>query len=237
MLRVLKCSCEFAERFRKLNQSRFHTFLMLSALTLVALLGAKAVFAENIDPFDDGSQYAYGENVGWLNAEPLGDQGPGVTVGTLSLTGYIWAENIGWVNLSCENASSCSSVDFGIVNDGLGNLTGYAWAENAGWISFSCENTNTCDSVVYGVMIDPLTGGFSGRAWGENIGWVTLSADEPVSYGVKTSWIATVYLCEGDSEPDGDVDGTDLVEEINAGGSNVDQFATDFGRTDCPGVY
>jgi hypothetical protein len=42
-----------------------------------------------------------------------------------------------------------------------------------------------------------------------------------------------VPACEGDSEPDGDVDGVDLVEEINAGGSNIAQFAADFGRTDC----
>ena len=27
-------------------------------------------YAENIDPNEDGSQYAYGENVGWLNFEP-----------------------------------------------------------------------------------------------------------------------------------------------------------------------
>ena len=27
-------------------------------------------FAENIDPNNDDSQYAYGENVGWVNFEP-----------------------------------------------------------------------------------------------------------------------------------------------------------------------
>jgi len=33
----------------------------------VSLIGVVNVsFAENIDPYDDGSQYAYGENVGWL---------------------------------------------------------------------------------------------------------------------------------------------------------------------------
>jgi hypothetical protein len=40
--------------------------------------------------------------------------------------------------------------------------------------------------------------------------------------------------CEGDTEPDGDVDGIDLVQEINADGANIVQFAADFGRTDCP---
>jgi hypothetical protein len=42
--------------------------------------------------------------------------------------------------------------------------------------------------------------------------------------------------CEGDSEPDGDVDGRDLAQEISAGGSNINKFAEDFGRTDCPGI-
>lgn len=56
--------------------------------------------AENIDPDNDGSQYAYGENVGWLNGEPDGNGGPGVEVSDLELTGYIWGENIGWINLS-----------------------------------------------------------------------------------------------------------------------------------------
>ena len=31
---------------------------------------ATVAYAENIDPNEDGSQYAYGENVGWVNFEP-----------------------------------------------------------------------------------------------------------------------------------------------------------------------
>ncbi len=40
--------------------------------------------------------------------------------------------------------------------------------------------------------------------------------------------------CEGDSEPDGDVDGSDLVQEVILGGLKIGQFAAHFGRTDCP---
>ena len=47
--------------------------LLAAALALLAVLGAVVAFAENIDPGGDESQYAWGENVGWLNAEPSGD--------------------------------------------------------------------------------------------------------------------------------------------------------------------
>jgi hypothetical protein len=75
-------------------------------VSLMVFLGGKATFAENIDPDNDGSQYAYGENIGWLNAKPLGGGEPGVNVEDTKLTGYLWAENIGWVSLSCENTGS-----------------------------------------------------------------------------------------------------------------------------------
>ena len=123
--------------------------------------------AENIDPDDDGTQYAYGENIGWLNFEPT--QGGGVTVSDTELTGYVWAENIGWINLNPTNG--------GVVNDGNGNLSGYAWAENVGWINFAPTGS--------GVTIDPATGIFSGYAWGENVGWINFA---PSSGGVKTAW-------------------------------------------------
>ena len=153
-------------RFKRLITITIFVWLMLFA---------RASFAENIDPYEDGSQYAYGENVGWLNFEP--GQGPGVHVGSAKLLGYVWAENIGWISLSCENTSSCGTVNYGVTNDGYGNLSGYAWGENVGWISFSCENTSSCGTVDYGVMIDS-DGNFDGYAWGENIGWINFGIAE-----------------------------------------------------------
>jgi len=99
------------------------------------LLVACTCYAENIDPYEDGSQYAYGENVGWLNFEP--NTGDGVQVESDVLTGWVWAENIGWVSLSCENTASCGTVSYGITNDGNGNLAGYAWSENVGSVSYT----------------------------------------------------------------------------------------------------
>jgi hypothetical protein len=162
--------------------------LLLAALALIAVLGAAVALAENIDPSNDGSQYAWGENVGWLNAEPSGDGMWGIHVTDTWVVGYMWGENIGWISLCCWNTDSCDTLPYCVANDDAGNLYGYAWGENVGWISFSCVNTGSCASANYGVTINPLTGVFSGNAWGENTGWVTFSDDDPVEYGVVTSW-------------------------------------------------
>jgi hypothetical protein len=155
------------------------------------LLVGPAARAENIDPGEDGSQYAWGENVGWLNAEPTGNLGPGLEVGEFEVTGYLWGENLGWVSFSCQNGGTCGSVSYGVTNDG-GVLGGWAWSENAGWISLSCENTGSCATASYGVFIDTATGDFSGRAWAENLGWITFASTGSVPYKVKTLWTCTV---------------------------------------------
>ncbi len=82
-------------------------------LSLVLGFGIGVLQAENIDPYEDGSKYAYSENVGWLNADPNNDSGVHVT--GQKLTGYIWSENIGWISLSCENTDSCAVVDYGVT--------------------------------------------------------------------------------------------------------------------------
>ena len=127
------------------------TFFVVCAVSFL-------VSAENIDPDNDDSQYAYGENIGWLNWEP--GIGGGVDVYNDYLDGYIWAENIGWINV---NPASYGGVE----NDGNGNLSGYAWGENVGWINFS--------PAYGGVTIDEH-GNIEGWAWGENIGWIHLRA-------------------------------------------------------------
>ena len=154
----------------------------LLAISLIVVFPASA---DTIDPNDEGSQYAWSENTGWLNAEPLGDGGPGARIWETRAEGWIWAENIGWVSLSCTNTASCSTIDYEVTNDGTGNLAGFAWSENAGWVSISCENTLSCGTVDYGVVVDPTTGELSGYAWSENLGWISLSC-------VNTGSCATV---------------------------------------------
>ena len=137
------------------------------------------VYAENIDPYDDGSQYAYGENIGWLNFEPdIVDPNVGATVTSEKLTGFIWAENIGWINLDPND----SDPNTGITNDGAGNLSGFAWGENVGWINFDPNVPG--DPNHYGVTID-IFGNFDGFAWGENIGWLNFNSADLYGYSVK----------------------------------------------------
>ena len=117
------------------NRGQSPPLLLILFAALLAAGGA-AFGAENIDPAGDGHQYAWGENVGWVNVEPSDDGGSGVEVTDFKLTGWMWGENIGWINVSCENTSVCGDTDFGVLNDGSGHLSGFAWSENAGWINF-----------------------------------------------------------------------------------------------------
>jgi hypothetical protein len=166
---------------------------LLPAVTLAVLCTAviAVVSAENIDPNEDNSQFAWGENVGWINAEPSGNGGFGMQVSGPKITGYMYGENIGWINLHCENNNTCGNVQYGVTNDNLGNLGGYAWGENVGWISFCDQDVpgacNVGGASTYRVTIDPETGIFSGYAWGENIGWISFFDDAPVAYQIQFS--------------------------------------------------
>lgn len=134
---------------------------LIAGTCLPALL-----FAENIDPYQSGSKYAWNENTGFLNFDPYLDKGAHVTDNLLS--GYIWGENIGWIRLSCT-LKTCGAI-YGVANDGQGNLSGFAWGENVGWINF--DPVVPLDKInLYRVRILP-DGRFSGWAWGENIGWI-----------------------------------------------------------------
>jgi len=101
---------------------------ILFCVSVLILSALPRGLAENIDPYNDGSKYAYGENVGWFNFKP--SQGPGVAVREGKVIGYVWQENIGWINLSPTSYG-------GVTYDSQWQLSGYAWSENLGWINFN----------------------------------------------------------------------------------------------------
>ena len=147
------------------------------------LLAPFPVVAEDVDPDNDGSQYAWAGKLGWINAEPLGDGGPGMALSDELATGWLWSANSGWISLSCENTDTCAAVDYGVLNDGTGQLSGHAWSPNLGWISFSCTDSSSCGSVDYGVEVDPTSGEMSGWAWAANVGWISFSCTDTASCG------------------------------------------------------
>ena len=170
-------------------RKRFSMAIVLA--TVLAAVVSLVAAADTIDPGATGTaRYAWGENVGWINAKAPTTGNPGVTVSGTKLTGYMWGENIGWINMNCLNNAMCGSTgNYGVTNNGAGVLKGYAWGENVGWLSFSCQNVPaTCAGTGnYGVTIDPLTGLFSGKAWGENIGWLVFDyGTVPVANRVVT---------------------------------------------------
>ena len=149
-------------------------------ILLLVLPTVSGVLAENTDPASDGSQWAWAENVGWINGEPDGDGGPGLKVEDFRVSGWLWGENIGWISLTCENLGTCDVTEYGVRNDGTGALTGWAWAENAGWVRF--------DPVLGGVYVNVTTGELSGHAWGENIGWISFQSSGMHPYVMRTAW-------------------------------------------------
>jgi hypothetical protein len=212
-----------------LNKLRSRVALVAVSCLIVGL-GAAVAYAENIDPFNNGSQFSYGENVGWFNAEPANCSGCGVQVNATSVTGYMWGENIGWINMSCQNNAACAGPagNWGVTKAVNGDLSGYAWAENAGWISFSCDNSSSCGFVDYGVSIDQATGVFSGYAWGENVGWISFSDTSPVAYQVQTF---------DDTDFDGVLSDVDnCPDDANPGQDNADGDAFGDACDNCPAV-
>jgi len=126
-------------------------FFFISVLPFLAVAGTI-----------EGDQYAWGENVGWIN---FGTEYGEVTVTDNTITGYAWDAIYGWINLAPQNG--------GVLNDGAGNLSGQAWSQNGGWIDFD------------GVTIDGTSGRFSGLAEGDIYGRINFDCNH---CGVVTDW-------------------------------------------------
>lgn len=173
----------------------------------VALLsGALASRADNTGT-DPASKYAWGENVGWVNAGPTNYD---VTVhfdGSAGwLSGHAWGENIGWIIMGSGGGPYANTTrdNWGVNLAANGDLSGYAWGENVGWINFGDA---LCDAA-----INLANGQFSGHAWGENIGWLKFSGSSP-DYGVRT----LAFDAQARGTPNWWLDHYDVTEGYDAG--------------------
>ncbi|HTY88227.1 MAG TPA: thrombospondin type 3 repeat-containing protein [Candidatus Acidoferrum sp.] len=174
---------------------------------------------------DAVNKYAYGANIGWLNA--YADGANGAVIGDYYCMGYLYAANVGWINLGSGSPANGiqyqnnSGTDFGINQDGLGNLRGYAYGANIGWINF--ENTGA-------PKVDLRTGILSGYVWSANCGWISLS--NAVAYvqtdtlwpgqlapnGLPVPWLlANFGTTNVDANADPDHDGMSNAQEYQAG--------------------
>ena len=165
---------------------------LLRGLCAAFLVAASAVRAATT--INDTNQYAYGANVGWLDAR--GDVTRGASIGQFYCTGYVWSANCGWICLGNGPTNGWrynnnSTNDWGVNHGGEGNLSGCAYGANIGWIVF--EQTNGLP------RIDLRTGKFSGYAWGANLGWIGLSN---VQAFVETDAFATGPDTDSDGLPD-----------------------------------
>ena len=113
------------------------------------------------------NHYAYGENIGWIDFDPIVSGNPTMQIGDNGLTGYAWGENVGWIMLGNSNGPdsingylNTSSSNWGVNNSTVGCdsgyscLSGYAYGENVGWVNFDPVLSGTH----YGVKIS-TTGG------------------------------------------------------------------------------
>jgi hypothetical protein len=149
----------------------------MALVLLVALLGASAFAAGNID---DTGKYAWSTAAGWVNFNPVYG---GVTVHDSHLSGHAWSENVGWIKLGADAGgpyANTAADNWGVNNDNDGQLSGFGWSTAAGWVNFDPAGDQQ-------VVIDDQ-GRFSGLAWSENLGWISFASSDPVAYGVVTDW-------------------------------------------------
>jgi hypothetical protein len=140
--------------------------LKLSILTVLATV-LSSWAATSVDLVN---RYAYGANIGWLNA--VADTNNGAVIGQYYCWGSMYSANVGWISLGTGVPANYiqyqnnSATDYGVNTDGAGNLRGYAYGANIGWIAF--ENNGA-------PQVNLLTGKLSGSVWSANCGWISLS--------------------------------------------------------------
>lgn len=181
-------------------------------IAIVCATGA-AFAATTIDPFN---KYAYGANIGWINAE--GDIANGAIIGQAFCSGHMYSANCGWISLGDGSPADGMAYandagnDYGINHDGMGNLTGYAYGANIGWINL--EQTHGQPKV------NLTTGNLSGYSYSANVGWISLS--NAVAH-VCTLSLDSGLDTDGDNIPDSwEYGHTNILTVLNGGDADSD---------------
>ncbi len=158
--------------------------LLTASLVVTGMLLATPAFASAIDgTINQTNHYTWSDTFGWIDFRATGGD---VHVTDTGLTGYAWNEKTGWISLNCTNGSNtCTTINFGVANDGNGHLSGKAWSQTVGYIDFAPTGG--------GVTIDS-SGNFSGYAWGDKVGWISFNCGNgggscTIPYNVSTDWV------------------------------------------------
>ncbi|HXG46815.1 MAG TPA: thrombospondin type 3 repeat-containing protein [Methylomirabilota bacterium] len=171
---------------------------LLSAVLSLGLMAGGAGAATTISPTN---LFAYGANLGWVNARADGVHG--AVIGEFFCAGYLYAANVGWIHLGDGQPAdgiryrSESAADYGVNHDGRGNLRGFAWSPEIGWLTFT--NRDARGAFFDGPQVDLRTGRLSGAIWSANCGWIALSN---VVALVQTGWLEPAEDSDGDGIPD-----------------------------------
>ena len=165
-------------------------------LTNISVFTASEDWLYNRSVYRDwmANGYAWGENIGWIKISP--NTSTKTYVGDNGLSGYMYSESAGWISMSCRNTDTCDFINYGVLNDGIGNLSGYAWGENIGWIHFGSSTSP------YRVLINS-EGLFSGYAYSESVGYINFGVDE---YSATTTWRYKTGRSQCDDGVDNDND-------------------------------
>jgi Bacterial TSP3 repeat len=157
--------------------------LALAPVFLAGSLAAQTTIAP-------AQPWAWGANVGWLNARP--DAAFGVRTADTVCSGHLWSANLGWLNLGSGapangwSYSNAAAGDWGVNVQPDGTLRGYAWGANIGWVHFEAAGNP---------RVVLTTGDFAGQAWSANAGWLNL--------GDATFHPQTTTLAITDTDGDG----------------------------------
>jgi hypothetical protein len=128
-----------------------------SILAICLILCSENLCAENIDPNDDGSQYGYGENVGWINFDPNVPGDPnhyGVTIDIDgNFDGLAWGENIGWINFHSADLFGYGVLACKVNFTDLGNFVD-DWLISGPGLPGDLDDSNDVDFVDYSMFAE-----------------------------------------------------------------------------------